>query len=217
MTAVLWKEGLFLRRKLFSQPRRLFTNLARESPERPPGLLFWPKYFTSEEQRTLLVASLHKLDNLETRQARKKRRDFWNSNPVGSTTTLLDMFAPDELYEFEEARSYQLPRSHQITLPVISIYRATMTGSFAIFEKRICLPGQWKSSRVYNLFWSDCTLFVRHQMFRHIFCTLHHMEKYSLTLIILMRVARGFLALASVMSVQCACRKPSIQKREHTV
>lgn len=95
----------FLRHKLFSYPRR-FTNLTCGLPEYPSGLFFWPKYFTKEEQRTLLLASLHKLDNLETRQARKMRRDFWKSIPVGSPTSLLKMFAPDELYEFEEARSF---------------------------------------------------------------------------------------------------------------
>jgi alkylated DNA repair protein alkB family protein 7 len=103
--ALLWnlsKGHFFLRQALFSRPRRLFTNLSCES-QYPPGLLFWPKYFTSEEQRTLLLASLRKLDSLETRLARKKRKDFWKSNPVGSTN-VLKIFAPDELYEFEEAR-----------------------------------------------------------------------------------------------------------------
>lgn len=188
-----------------------------ELPEYLPGLFFWPNYFTREEQRTLLLASLHKLDNLETQQARKRRRDFWKSISVGSQTSLLEIFAPDELYEFEEARSYQLLRSHQITLPAMSIYRATMTASFAIFEKCICLLGQWQSSRVYNLFWSDCTLFARPQMFRHIFCTLHHTVKYSLTLTILMQVVLGFLASASVLGVPCACRRLTIQRREHTL
>lgn len=107
---MLWKGNPFLA-KFFSHSRRLLTNLAHELPVYPPGLFFWPKYFTSEEQRTLLAACLHKLDSLETRQARKKRSDFWKSNAVGSTTSLLGMFAPDELYGFEEARLYQLPYS----------------------------------------------------------------------------------------------------------
>jgi hypothetical protein len=119
MTAALWKGRLCLRHKLVSQPRRLFTNLRESRSERPPGLFFWPKYFTSEEQRTLLAACLHKLDNLETRQARKKRKVFWKPSPVGSTTTT--MFAPDGLYEFEEARSYLLPPSYPNNLPYVRI------------------------------------------------------------------------------------------------
>jgi alkylated DNA repair protein alkB family protein 7 len=110
MTAtMLWKGRSFLRPKLIACPSRLFTNLGHTPLEYPPDLYFWPKYLTSEEQRTLLAACLHKLDNIESRQARKKRRDFWKSNRVGPKSSLVEMFAPDELYEFEEARSNQLP------------------------------------------------------------------------------------------------------------
>lgn len=93
----------FLRHKSFSHSRRVFTNIAHESYKTLPGFHFWPNYFTREEQRILLLACLHKLDTLDIRQARRKRRDFRKLNPVRSTTSLLGMFTPDVLYEFEEA------------------------------------------------------------------------------------------------------------------
>src|SRR6266545_1719676 len=100
----LWKKVSLLRRRLTTNSLRSLSNI---SDGHPPGFFFWPRYFTNEEQRTLLEASLYKLDGLETRRARKKRRQYWESKLVGSSN-LLEVFAPDELYEFEEARSYQL-------------------------------------------------------------------------------------------------------------
>ena len=99
----MFKLKPFLRHKSFFHSRRVFTTIAHESSENLPGFHFWPNYFTKEEQRTLLLACLHKLDTLDIRQVRRKRRDFWKSNPVRSTMSLLEMFAPDELYAFEEA------------------------------------------------------------------------------------------------------------------
>lgn len=84
--------------------RRSMTSLAHE--QYPPGFYFWPNYFTDEEQSVLIAASLYKLDGLESRQARKQRNNYWISNNV-SSNDLIKLFAPDELYEFEEVRTFQ--------------------------------------------------------------------------------------------------------------
>ena len=99
--SVLWKTVSLL-------GRTSLRSLSNISKGHPPGFVFWPGYFTSEEQRILLEASLYKLDSLETRRARKKRRQYQEANPSIGSANLLQMFAPDGLYEFEEARSYQL-------------------------------------------------------------------------------------------------------------
>ncbi|KAF9567587.1 hypothetical protein CPC08DRAFT_703119 [Agrocybe pediades] len=72
------------------------------------NLVFWPEYFSSTEQRILLSASLHKLDSTESRQARKKRKDYWRNHPIsieaggGGHGHASSLFAPDSLYEFQE-------------------------------------------------------------------------------------------------------------------
>jgi len=108
----LWKTVSLLGR------RNTLRSLSNISEGCPPGFVFWPGYFTNEEQRVLLEASLYKLDSLESRRARKKRRQYWDTNPskLTGSTNLLEVFAPDELYEFEEARSYQLSfLAHSLT------------------------------------------------------------------------------------------------------
>lgn len=77
-----------------------------DSAEIIPGLTFWPSYFSLDEQKTLLAASLYKLDSLESRQTRRKRRDFQRSQlSTGMSDTnnnIVSLFAPDSLYEFQE-------------------------------------------------------------------------------------------------------------------
>ncbi|KDR81476.1 hypothetical protein GALMADRAFT_239435 [Galerina marginata CBS 339.88] len=72
----------------------------------PQGFSFWPNYFSDTEQKTLLAASLHKLDQSETRRARRRRKEYWDSKlqslirlGAGSPASL---FAPDDMYEFQE-------------------------------------------------------------------------------------------------------------------
>ena len=77
----------------------------------PPGFTFWPTYFSIAEQRTLLAASLYKLDMLETRHMRRRRNIFWNSK-LGrenhlEVDPLQELFAPDSLYEFQEVSHAQ--------------------------------------------------------------------------------------------------------------
>ncbi|KAF8969927.1 hypothetical protein BDZ97DRAFT_1653154 [Flammula alnicola] len=73
----------------------------------PPGFRFWPTYFSNAEQQILLAASLHKLDSTETRQTRRRRKEFWKSklNPASprNFNSVSDLFAPDDMYEFQKA------------------------------------------------------------------------------------------------------------------
>lgn len=83
--------------------RRRYTT---DSAEIVPGLIFWPSYFSLDEQKTLLAASLYKLDSLESRQARRKRQDFQRSQLSkglsDANKDIATLFAPDALYEFQE-------------------------------------------------------------------------------------------------------------------
>jgi hypothetical protein len=73
------------------------------TPTYPLGFRFWPSYFSTEEQRILLVASLHKLDSTETRQFRRRRKEFMKSKTNQSSSSLNDLFAPDHMYDFQKA------------------------------------------------------------------------------------------------------------------
>lgn len=73
------------------------------TPTYPLGFRFWPSYFSTEEQRILLVASLHKLDSTETRQFRRRRKEFMKSETNPRSSNLNDLFAPDHLYDFQKA------------------------------------------------------------------------------------------------------------------
>lgn len=70
----------------------------------PQGFKFWPSYFTIDEQRTLLQASLYKLDNSESIRSRKRRRMYLKTSPanLSEPTDVQSIFLPDELYEFQE-------------------------------------------------------------------------------------------------------------------
>ncbi|KAF9483856.1 hypothetical protein BDN70DRAFT_826693 [Pholiota conissans] len=72
------------------------------SPTYPPGFHFWPSYFSSEEQDVLLAASLYKLDNTEPRPFRRRRKDYWKSQLVHDSGFPHDLFAPDNMYDFQK-------------------------------------------------------------------------------------------------------------------
>ncbi|KAG1835656.1 hypothetical protein EV424DRAFT_1468114 [Suillus variegatus] len=67
----------------------------------PEGFKFFPEFLSLSEQRTLLSAALFKLDSTETKQARKKRRDFLANHPQGHRV-IEDIFLPDAYYNFQE-------------------------------------------------------------------------------------------------------------------
>ncbi|CAA7267903.1 unnamed protein product [Cyclocybe aegerita] len=68
---------------------------------------WWPTYFSRDEQRALLSASLFKLDGMENRRMRKKREAYWASLGVPNSE-IIKHFAPDEMYDFAEASSLNL-------------------------------------------------------------------------------------------------------------
>ncbi|OAX38907.1 hypothetical protein K503DRAFT_690714 [Rhizopogon vinicolor AM-OR11-026] len=97
---------------MFSVYRRLYAPLSRgihtfvqtvtKSPAPlPEGFKLFPEFLSLTEQRTLLSAALSKLDSTETKQARKRRRDFVANHPRESRA-IEDVFLPDAYYNFEE-------------------------------------------------------------------------------------------------------------------
>lgn len=69
----------------------------------PHAFSFFPEFFSRKEQGLLLSASLKILDSLDTRLARRRRADFFRSEPPRSSDTdPLELFAPDDLYHFQE-------------------------------------------------------------------------------------------------------------------
>lgn len=66
----------------------------------PTDMSFHQDFFSAEEQRLLLVASLQKLDNTENRKVRRRQREFLASRPAATATE--DLFLPNEYYTFEE-------------------------------------------------------------------------------------------------------------------
>ena len=88
---------------------RVFSTTSQSQPQHLlPGLQFWPRFLSPLEQNVLLAASLHKLDSLETRRWRQRRKDHFSSrNHTGSPSghanlDIFKLFAPDELYDFQE-------------------------------------------------------------------------------------------------------------------
>ena len=78
-----------------------------------------PRFFDLAEQHALLSAALRKLDAAEPRASRRRRRDFLASHRQESQDhhqwkdiigdlVVENAFLPDELYHFEEVRSWRL-------------------------------------------------------------------------------------------------------------
>jgi Rad3-related DNA helicase len=71
----------------------------------PPGhaFTFFPQFFSKKEQRLLLSASLKILDSSDTRLTRRRRAEFFKSKlPQSNDTNPMELFAPDNLYHFQE-------------------------------------------------------------------------------------------------------------------
>ena len=82
------------------------SNSSASFEQFPLGFSFWPRYFSLEEQETLLAASLHKLDATEKLHSRRRRKDYWSSRAAKSRdglSPLTTLFAPDAMYDFQEA------------------------------------------------------------------------------------------------------------------
>jgi hypothetical protein len=80
------------------------VHLSSMSERLPEGLQFWPDYFTVNEQKILLQASLHKLDNSESVRSRKRRRKYPKTSPanLSEAADVQNIFLPDGYYEFQE-------------------------------------------------------------------------------------------------------------------
>jgi hypothetical protein len=65
----------------------------------PVDFRFFPNFLNGEEQRILLLSALNKLDDADSRVARRRRKGNL-TNP--ELQILSHLFLPDEFYDFEE-------------------------------------------------------------------------------------------------------------------
>lgn len=103
----------------------------------PPGhaFTFFPQFFSRKEQRLLLSASLKVLDSSDTRLTRRRRADFFKYKlPQSNDTDPMELFAPDDLYHFQEVSFKALKAIHILT---VYAHRDIMTELSTIFEKFI--------------------------------------------------------------------------------
>lgn len=89
------------------------------------GFTLWSNFFTLSEQRTLLAASLHKLDSMGPRKGRRLRQAHFKTKfnvlpPEKGEGSLQNLFAPDWLYEFQEV-SFMCLSSHLTSKPVVHL------------------------------------------------------------------------------------------------
>ncbi|KAF8495394.1 hypothetical protein JB92DRAFT_2747830 [Gautieria morchelliformis] len=68
--------------------------------ELPADFRFFPTFLTGEEQRVLFLSALGQLDNVGSRESRRKRKRKQITNT--ETPAINDLFLPDEYYDFEE-------------------------------------------------------------------------------------------------------------------
>lgn len=90
-------------RRLLYAPltREIHSFIRTKSAGLPEGFKFFPEFLSLSEQRTLLSAALSKLDSAESKQARKRRKDFLANHPQEHRATE-DLFLPDACYNFQE-------------------------------------------------------------------------------------------------------------------
>ncbi|KAI0797628.1 hypothetical protein C8Q75DRAFT_11364 [Abortiporus biennis] len=82
----------------------LFSSRATQLANHP-DFTFFPEFLSIPEQRILLAASLQKLDATESRQFRRRRKDYTSQHPLQSSRnspTIQSIFFPDECYDFSE-------------------------------------------------------------------------------------------------------------------
>ena len=77
---------------------------------------FHPDLFTVQEQQVLLTAALQKLDAVESRQFRQRRKQYMANANHGIASQLTPqsvqgLFLPDEYYSFEEVRTCEIHRA----------------------------------------------------------------------------------------------------------
>lgn len=87
-------------RRHFSSGKAIEQYLEPGSTELPQDFQFFPEFLTGPEQHVLLSSALRKLDNMGSREARRKRKG--KAVYDGESPTVSDLFLPDEYYEFEQ-------------------------------------------------------------------------------------------------------------------
>lgn len=70
----------------------------------PPDFQWFPDFFSLSEQRALLTAALRKLDASESRQLRRRHKEYALNAPKDDESSVQSLFLPDELYDFQEVR-----------------------------------------------------------------------------------------------------------------
>lgn len=88
-------------------PKRFITLKADGYPK---DFVFLPNFFSLPEQRLLLSAALDKLDKMETRQYRRRRKNYISGSPMTVSNDVQDVFLPDEYYCFEKVSPRVLTR-----------------------------------------------------------------------------------------------------------
>ncbi|OBZ75433.1 hypothetical protein A0H81_04127, partial [Grifola frondosa] len=83
--------------------RHAIRRMSSMTIELPQDFTFFRDFFTIPEQRILLTAALRKLDLMDSRQLRRRRKDY-SSTAVESSQSdsIQSLFLPDEYYGFEE-------------------------------------------------------------------------------------------------------------------
>ncbi len=87
----------------------------------PRDFIFLPNFYSPSEQRILLSAALQRLDSLETRQYRRRRKEHLSQSlqTDSKSTSIQDVFLPDEFYCFEDVRLFY--GCHILTVPHFSL------------------------------------------------------------------------------------------------
>ncbi|CAL1704994.1 unnamed protein product [Somion occarium] len=86
--------------------RRSLSTVTASGPTTPSEhFIFHPDFFSEREQKILLSASLEKLDAVESRDFRRRRKEYRSKHSAQGDLVALrleDIFLPDEYYCFEE-------------------------------------------------------------------------------------------------------------------
>jgi hypothetical protein len=105
---------------------------ARQISFQPGGYLkdfvFLPAFFSEQEQRFLLSASLAQLDQSDSRQYRRRRKEFLLNRNV-EPASVQDLFLPDEYYCFEMAWASKHRFTRILTSSYLCFDRVILTAS----------------------------------------------------------------------------------------
>ena len=98
----MWPRKLTSNRTLYNAVRfSRARQISLKADGYPRNFIFFPTFFSEQEQRLLLSASLARLDKVESRQYRRRRKEFLLTRPT-EHARVQDVFLPDDCYCFEE-------------------------------------------------------------------------------------------------------------------